>query len=142
MTRRLTVATGPPGTGKSQLVANLVATAISAGQTVLVASTNNEAVDEVWRRCDTLVPGSIVRTGSARKNAKSNTEHEAAAGCLALAGFAAAEREWNDGRQHAASVDDTALARTLRDAEKSVQDASRARRAQAGSASTLFRRSA
>lgn len=79
MTRRLTVATGPPGTGKSQLVANLVATAISAGQTVLVASTNNEAVDEVWHRCDTLVPGSIVRTGSARKNAKSNAEHEAAA---------------------------------------------------------------
>ncbi|AWN30191.1 AAA domain-containing protein [Streptomyces sp. NEAU-S7GS2] len=239
MTRRLTVATGPPGTGKSQLVANLVATAISAGQTVLVASTNNEAVDEVWRRCDTLVPGSIVRTGSARKNAKSNTEHEAAAlhalrtgpepsstvatasmeatlaadrltgvrrdlahiaetelrlrragearehhaeqlgiavaelqdllgrlprpreledkarrlsrarflgswrrarflrgagldgydgdsaaGCLALARFAAAEMEWRDGREHAASVDDTALARALRDAENSVQDAS------------------
>ncbi|WP_307814830.1 caspase family protein [Streptomyces sp. DSM 110735] len=241
MTSRLTVATGPPGTGKSQLVANLVATAISAGQTVLVASTNNEAVDEVWRRCDTLVPGSIVRTGSARKNAKSNAEHEATAlhalrtgpepsstvatasmkatlaadrltevreklahvaetelrlrrageardhhaeqlgiavaalrdllarptrpgeledrarrlsrarflgswrrarflrragldaydgdsvaGCLALAGFAAAETEWRDGRDHAASVDDTALAHALRDAENSVQDASRA----------------
>ncbi|MFE0640089.1 AAA domain-containing protein [Streptomyces sp. NPDC058877] len=240
MTRRLTVATGPPGTGKSQLVANLVATTISAGQTVLVASTNNEAVDEVWRRCDTLVPGSIVRTGSARKNAKSNAEHEAAAlhalrtgpepsstvatasveaalaadrlaqvrrdladiaetelrlrrageardnhadqlgitvaelqdllgrlprpreledkarrlsrarflgswrrarflhrvgldghdgdsvaGCLALAGFAAAETEWCDGREHAGSVDDTALACALRDAENSVQDASR-----------------
>lgn len=26
--------------------------------------TNNDAVDEVWRRCDKLVPGSIVRTGS------------------------------------------------------------------------------
>ncbi|MEU1656122.1 AAA domain-containing protein [Streptomyces griseofuscus] len=239
MTRPLTVATGPPGTGKSQLVANLVATAICAGQTVLVASTNNEAVDEVWRRCDTLVPGSIVRTGSARKNAKSNAEHEAAAlhalrtgpepsstvatasmaatlaadrlaevrrdlahiaetelrlrrageardhhaeqlgiavaelqdllgrlprlreledkarclsrarflgswrrarflrgvgldgydgdsvaGCLALAGFAAAETEWRDGRERAASVDDTSLARALRDAENTVQGAS------------------
>lgn len=79
MTRRLTVATGPPGTGKSQLVANLVATAIVDGQTVMVASTNNEAVDEVWGRCDRLVPGSVVRTGSARKNAKSNAEHEIAA---------------------------------------------------------------
>ncbi|MFE1306059.1 AAA domain-containing protein [Streptomyces rochei] len=79
MTRRLTVATGPPGTGESQLVANLVATAIIDGQTVLVASTNNEAVDEVWRRCDRLVPGSVVRTGSARKNATSNAEHEIAA---------------------------------------------------------------
>ncbi|MCB5911067.1 caspase, EACC1-associated type [Streptomyces pinistramenti] len=240
MTRRLTVATGPPGTGKSQLVANLVTTAISAGQTVLVASTNNEAVDEVWRRCDTLVPGSIVRTGSARKNAKNNAENEAAAlhrlrtgpepsstvatasmeatlaadrltevrrnlahiaetelrlrrageardhhaeqlgaavaalqdllgrlprpreledkarrlsharflgswrrarflrragldrydgdsaaGCLALAGFAAAEKEWRDGHEHAASVDDTALSQALRDAENNVQDASR-----------------
>ncbi|MFB7915265.1 AAA domain-containing protein [Streptomyces sp. NPDC056061] len=240
MTRRLTVATGPPGTGKSQLVANLVATAIAAGQTVLVASTNNDAVDEVWRRCDELVPGSVVRTGSARKNGKSNAEHEAAAlhalrtgpepsttvptasmattlatdrlaevrqglahiaktelrlrragearahhveqfgisvtelqdllggaprpkeledkahrlsrarflgswrrtrflrkaglegctgdpaaGCLALAGFAAAEAEWRDRRGHAASVDDTALTRVLRDAESAAQDASR-----------------
>ncbi|TDD94633.1 caspase, EACC1-associated type [Actinomadura rubrisoli] len=65
MTRRLTVATGPPGTGKSQLVANLVATAEAAGEKVLVASTNNRAVDEVWERCEKLVAGSIVRTGSA-----------------------------------------------------------------------------
>lgn len=61
MTRRLTVATGPPGTGKSQLIVNVVATAVAAGQSVLVASTNNGAVDEV---CDKLVPGSVVRTGS------------------------------------------------------------------------------
>ncbi|SOB89032.1 caspase, EACC1-associated type [Streptomyces sp. 1331.2] len=64
MTRRLTVATGPPGTGKSQLVANLVATALAAGERVLIASTNNQAVDEVWQRCERLSPGSVVRTGS------------------------------------------------------------------------------
>jgi hypothetical protein len=63
MTRRLTVATGPPGTGKSQLVANLVATAVAANQSVLVASTNNPAVDEVVRRCDSIMPGLILRTG-------------------------------------------------------------------------------
>ncbi|MER7410777.1 caspase, EACC1-associated type [Streptomyces cacaoi] len=240
MTSRLTVATGPPGTGKSQLVANLVATAITAGQTVLVASTNNDAVDEVWRRCDQLVPGSVVRTGSARKHGKSNAEHETAAlhtlrtgpeppttvatasmatalatdrltevrqdladlaetearlhragearahhaeqlgttvtelrvllggtprlkdlenkarrlaharflgswrrtrflgttglkghacdptaACFALAGFAAAEAEWRDGHEQAAAADDTALTRALRDAESTVQDASR-----------------
>nr|WSY56279.1 AAA domain-containing protein [Streptomyces sp. NBC_00886] len=72
MSHRLTVATGPPGTGKSQLVANLVATAITRGQTVLVASTNNEAVDEVWHRCERLVPGSVVRTGSARARTGKN----------------------------------------------------------------------
>lgn len=64
LTRRLTVATGPPGTGKSQLVANLVATAVSNGLSVLIASTNNQAVDEVWQRCERLVPGTVVRTGS------------------------------------------------------------------------------
>ncbi|MFI0444577.1 AAA domain-containing protein [Actinomadura sp. 6N118] len=66
MTRRLTVATGPPGTGKSQLVANLVATAQASGETVLVASTNNQAVDEVCGRAHGLVEGSLVRTGSAQ----------------------------------------------------------------------------
>ncbi|MEU2754227.1 AAA domain-containing protein [Streptomyces albidoflavus] len=64
MARRLTVATGPPGTGKSQLIVNTVATARAAGQKVLVASTNNKAVDEVWQRCEDLVPGLLVRTGA------------------------------------------------------------------------------
>ncbi|GEL26127.1 hypothetical protein PSU4_50810 [Pseudonocardia sulfidoxydans NBRC 16205] len=63
MTQRLTVATGPPGTGKSQLVVNAVATAIAAGQSVLLASTNNAAVDEVHRRCAALGPGVLIRTG-------------------------------------------------------------------------------
>lgn len=64
MSRRLTVATGPPGTGKSSLIVNLVATAVAAGQTVLVASTNNTAVDEVWHRCGAMIDNLIVRTGS------------------------------------------------------------------------------
>ncbi|MFB8749064.1 hypothetical protein [Streptomyces parvulus] len=36
-------------------------------------------MDEVWRECDRLVPGRVVRTGSARKNATNNAEHEIAA---------------------------------------------------------------
>ncbi|WP_454198090.1 caspase, EACC1-associated type [Nocardia sp. Marseille-Q1738] len=64
MSQRLTIATGPPGTGKSQLVTNLVATAVTNNQTILVASTNNQAVDEVWDRCRKLSPGSIIRTGN------------------------------------------------------------------------------
>ncbi|OLL71351.1 DNA helicase [Pseudonocardia sp. Ae168_Ps1] len=64
MTRRLTVATGPPGTGKSQLVVDTVATATAAGQSVLVASTNNTAVDEVVERCHRIAPGFVVRTGN------------------------------------------------------------------------------
>jgi Mrp family chromosome partitioning ATPase len=64
MTQRLTVATGPPGTGKSQLVANLVATAVANERSVLVTSTNNRAVDEVWQRCERIAPGLVIRTGS------------------------------------------------------------------------------
>jgi hypothetical protein len=66
MTAPLTVATGPPGTGKSQLVTNVVATAVSNGETVLVASTNNTAVDEVWKRCQKLRTGMLVRTGNVK----------------------------------------------------------------------------
>lgn len=62
MTQPLTVATGPPGTGKSQLVTALVSTAVAANQSVLVASTNNKAVDVVVQRANKLVPGLVVRT--------------------------------------------------------------------------------
>lgn len=65
MTRPLTVATGPPGTGKSEVVTAVVATAVAAGQTVLVASTNNEAVNVVADRCDAISPGLLMRTGNA-----------------------------------------------------------------------------
>lgn len=64
MTRPLTVATGPPGTGKSEVVTAVVATAVAAGQTVLVASTNNEAVNVVAERCDAIAPGLLMRTGN------------------------------------------------------------------------------
>lgn len=43
----LTVVTGPPGTGKSQIVVNLLANAVITGKTVLFASKNNKAVDVV-----------------------------------------------------------------------------------------------
>lgn len=63
-TKQITVVTGPPGTGKSELISNLVATAVCARRTVLVASTNNQAVDEVVGRCNSQVPGLLMRTGN------------------------------------------------------------------------------
>ncbi|WAP58320.1 caspase, EACC1-associated type [Streptomyces sp. S465] len=66
MTRALTVATGPPGTGKSEVVTATVTTCVAAGQSVLVASTNNEAVDVVAKRCDDIAPGLMMRTGNAK----------------------------------------------------------------------------
>ncbi|MEU7260431.1 AAA domain-containing protein [Streptomyces rimosus] len=64
MTQPLTVATGPPGTGKSEVVTAVVATCVAAGESVLVASTNNEAVNVVAQRCDELAPGLLMRTGN------------------------------------------------------------------------------
>ncbi|WP_028938231.1 caspase, EACC1-associated type [Pseudonocardia spinosispora] len=62
MTQPLTVATGPPGTGKSQLVTNVIATAIANGQKVLLASNNHAAVNEVCAKFAEFAPGGLVRT--------------------------------------------------------------------------------
>jgi len=57
MRKRLTVVTGPPGTGKSQLVTNVVATAWMTGESVLVMSTNNQAVNVVCERAQEICLG-------------------------------------------------------------------------------------
>jgi hypothetical protein len=64
----LVVVTGPPGTGKSQLVLNLITQAFLNGQTVLFASRNNNAVDVVMSRLKAeLKFQGAVRTGSQEK---------------------------------------------------------------------------
>jgi hypothetical protein len=63
MTRPLTAASGPPGTGKTRLVIGAVATAVAAGQSVLVAARSERAVEEIVRRCRRLVPGLLLRAG-------------------------------------------------------------------------------
>jgi very-short-patch-repair endonuclease/predicted ATPase len=50
----LTVVTGPPGTGKSQVVTNLLVNAAWRGMRVLFASKNNKAVDVVESRVNNL----------------------------------------------------------------------------------------
>lgn len=47
---QLTVVTGPPGTGKSQIVMNIVANALIRGESVLFGSKNHRAVDVVIER--------------------------------------------------------------------------------------------
>lgn len=54
LTEPLTVVTGPPGTGKSQVVTNLLINAAWRGQHVLFASKNNKAVDVVESRVNGL----------------------------------------------------------------------------------------
>ena len=50
MENTFTVVTGPPGTGKSQVLVNIVAAAVACRETVLFASKNNRAVDVVVER--------------------------------------------------------------------------------------------
>lgn len=50
----VTLIAGPPGTGKTQVVANLIINAALAGQNVLFTSKNNNAVDVVVKRVNAL----------------------------------------------------------------------------------------
>ncbi|HLW33795.1 MAG TPA: AAA domain-containing protein [Aequorivita sp.] len=54
LTNPLTVITGPPGTGKSQVVTSLLINAAWKGQSVLFSSKNNRAVDVVEERVNGL----------------------------------------------------------------------------------------
>ena len=51
----LTLITGPPGTGKTQVVINLIANAIVNNKTILFASKNNKAVDNVRLKLQKLL---------------------------------------------------------------------------------------
>jgi very-short-patch-repair endonuclease len=54
LTQPLTVITGPPGTGKSQVVSSILINAALQGTTVLFSSKNNKAVDVVETRVNSL----------------------------------------------------------------------------------------
>ena len=64
----VTIVTGPPGTGKTQLVVNAVTNAWLDGDTVLVASTNNGAVKVGADRAnEDIGPGTVLRTGNRKE---------------------------------------------------------------------------
>lgn len=62
---KVSVITGPPGTGKTQVIENILANTLLKGKKVLVASKNNKAVDNVKERFDEIdKTGYLVRFGS------------------------------------------------------------------------------
>jgi hypothetical protein len=74
------VVTGPPGTGKSQLVVDLLASCAHAGKPVLFASKNNKAIDVVRARLRALLGEDCdwtLRLGS--RNAMDEARREMAA---------------------------------------------------------------
>ncbi len=54
MTSKLSVISGPPGTGKSQVVSSLLINSIYNNKSVLFSSKNNQAVDVVIERTNNL----------------------------------------------------------------------------------------
>ena len=65
VTNNVTVVTGPPGTGKSQVVSSAIANARLKNKTVLFASRNHKAIDAVYDRLiDQKDRPIIVRTNS------------------------------------------------------------------------------
>lgn len=69
LSQKLTLVTGPPGTGKSQVVMNLLATCALNKKTVLFASKNNKAVDVVYEKLSQIMADDnwILRLGSHQK---------------------------------------------------------------------------
>ena len=67
----LTIVTGPPGTGKSQVVANLIVNLAHKGKNAIFSSKNNKAVDVVEQRTNALGERPImIRLGGNRDFSK------------------------------------------------------------------------
>ena len=71
----LTVITGPPGTGKSQVVSAILVNAAWRGLRVLFASKNNKAVDVVMERVNALSPGPVMLRLGARALQQQLAQH-------------------------------------------------------------------
>lgn len=63
LNNRLTVITGPPGTGKSQYIANVLINLFVRGKSVLLVSHTNKAVDVVYEKINEQFQNLMLRTG-------------------------------------------------------------------------------
>lgn len=70
MSRPLTVVTAPPGTGAGDLIVDVVATAVAAGQKVLVTSADDAALQRLADRCGAVTTGLLIKTGDAQARAE------------------------------------------------------------------------
>lgn len=75
MTKDVTVITGPPGTGKSQVVSSIISNAAWKGQRVLFASKNNKAVDVVEARVNSLGSRPVLMRTGANQNQEKLAAH-------------------------------------------------------------------
>ena len=75
LTEPLTIITGPPGTGKSQVVTNLLINAAWQKKNILFASKNNKAVDVVETRVNSLGSRPILLRMGSKDYLKRLNEH-------------------------------------------------------------------
>lgn len=73
LSNRFTVITGAPGTGKTQVILNIIANALLKDKTVLVASKNNKAVDNVKERFDVIDPSHYLLRFGKKEYVRSQT---------------------------------------------------------------------
>jgi hypothetical protein len=71
----LATVTGPPGSGKSQLIANLLANSAYAGRSVLFTSKNNKAVEVVESRVNSLGNYPVMVRLGAKEHRSKLAEH-------------------------------------------------------------------
>jgi very-short-patch-repair endonuclease len=64
----LTVVTGPPGTGKSQVVSAVIANSHLYGRSVLFASRNHKSIDAVYERCHDIKNRPILTRCNSRED--------------------------------------------------------------------------
>ena len=69
----LTVIQGPPGTGKSEIILGLLTSIVLSGGSVLLASKNHQALDEVEKRLAPLVEGAPVLTRGRDRDGERDT---------------------------------------------------------------------
>ena len=73
LSNRFSVVTGAPGTGKTQVILNIIANALMRDKSVLVASKNNKAVDNVKDRFDNIDPSQYLLRFGKKEYIRSQT---------------------------------------------------------------------
>ncbi|HHQ47318.1 MAG TPA: DUF2075 domain-containing protein, partial [Acidobacteria bacterium] len=122
MKSTFTVVTGPPGTGKSQVLVNVIAAAVANGEKVLFASKNNKAVDVVFERLALASPhASVLRAGaSSRRSEVASSIARILSEPSRTVNPAAVERKWREVAAEVGAIHEGLLARARKEGEVSA----------------------